>query len=121
MAYEFLSDEWLTEAAKLRAEAGGAAGPDVTFNVTVAGGPGGDRELHFANGDLNGGHVETPTKLTVPYDVARKMFVDGNQQAAMQAFMAGQIKIEGDMSKVMALNGQAADPALLARIREVTA
>jgi putative sterol carrier protein len=44
-----------------------------------------------------------PTKLTVPYDVAKGMFIDGNQQAAMQAFMSGQIKVEGDMTKLMAM------------------
>jgi putative sterol carrier protein len=43
------------------------------------------------------------TKLTVPYDTAKGMFIDGNQQAAMQAFMSGQIKVEGDMSKLMAM------------------
>jgi putative sterol carrier protein len=31
------------------------------------------------------------------------MFIDGNQQAAMQAFMSGQIKVEGDMTKLMAM------------------
>ena len=46
-----------------------------------------------------------PMKLTVPYDTAKGMFIDGNQQAAMQAFMSGQIKVEGDMSKLMAMQG----------------
>ena len=31
------------------------------------------------------------------------MFIDGNQQAGMQAFMSGQIKVEGDMTKLMAM------------------
>jgi putative sterol carrier protein len=38
------------------------------------------------------------------------MFIEGNQQAAMQAFMSGQIKVEGDMSKLMSMQGGAPTP-----------
>jgi putative sterol carrier protein len=41
--------------------------------------------------------------LTVPFDVAKAMLIEGTPQAAMQAFMSGQIKVEGDMSKLMAM------------------
>jgi putative sterol carrier protein len=34
------------------------------------------------------------------------MFVQGDQAAAMQAFMSGQIKVEGDMTKLMAMQSQ---------------
>jgi hypothetical protein len=113
--YEFLSDEWLAEVQKLSAEAGGDApsGPaaDLKINVVVTGGPSGDRELHLANGSFNAGAVEgAPTKLTVPYEVAKDMFVNGNQQAGMQAFMSGQIKVEGDMSKLMAMQSGGSNP-----------
>jgi putative sterol carrier protein len=36
------------------------------------------------------------------------MFVNDDQAAAMQAFMSGQIKVEGDMSKLMAMQSQGA-------------
>ena len=40
----------------------------------------------MAGGQFERGLVEgAPTKLTVPYDVAKAMFIEGNQQAAMQA------------------------------------
>ena len=114
MTLTFLSDDWLAEAQKLRAELGdggdaGAAASDITINVTVTGGPEGDRELHLQGGQFATGHVDdSPTSLTVPYEVARKMFLEGDQQAAMQAFMAGQIKVQGDMTKLMAMQGGAA-------------
>jgi putative sterol carrier protein len=41
----------------------------------------------------------------------------------MQAFMAGRIKVEGDMSKLMALQGGAPDPTaaeVATRLREIT-
>jgi len=57
--------------------------------------------------------------------VARQMFVEGNQQAAMQAFMGGQIKVEGDMTKLMAMQNSGGDPAaaaaMQAKLQEITA
>jgi hypothetical protein len=107
--YTFLSDEWLEAAKKIAEEHGGAGAPSgVTLNIVVTGGPQGDRELHFADGGFETGLLaDAPTKLTVPYTVAKAMFVEGNQQAAMQAFMGGQIKVEGDMTKLMAMQGGA--------------
>src|SRR3954452_8396568 len=126
MPYTFLSDEWLDEVQKLAAEADSGAMPDsVTLNLVVTGGPQGDRELHLADGSFGAGLKEgAPTKLTVPYDVARNMFVKGDQAAAMQAFMGGQIKVEGDMTKLMAMQsggGGADQAALQAKLREITA
>ena len=94
--------------------------------MVVTGGPQGDRELHVADGVFAAGLLDdAPTKLTVPYTV-RAMFVEGNQQAAMQAFMSGQIKVEGDMTKLMAMQGQrGGDPAAAAemqkKLQEITA
>ena len=60
-----------------------------------------------------------PTKLTVPYAVARSMFIEGDQAAAMQAFMSGQIKVEGDMTKLMAMQASGhGDPAAAAALQE---
>lgn len=102
---QFLSDEWFTEVEKLRDEMPEppAAMANLKLNVTVAGGPDGDKDVHIAGGAFGQGHVEAETKLTVPYDTAKEMFIMGNQQAAMQAFMTGQIQVEGDMSKLMAM------------------
>jgi SCP-2 sterol transfer family protein len=130
MAYPFLSDDWFTAARAIREEAGEIGPPggaDITLNVTVVEGPAGDTEIHLAKGVFDRGHVEdAPTKATVPYDVARQLFVDGNPQAAMQAFMNGQLRIEGDISKLMAMQGAAMNPSpeqmkLQERLREITA
>jgi hypothetical protein len=126
MPYQFLSDEWLAEVKKIADENPDAAAgaPDIQLNVVVTGGPQGDRELHLEKGTFAGGLIDgAPTKLTVPYSVARAMFVEGNQQAAMQAFMSGQIKVEGDMSKLMAMQGQnqGGGEELQKRLQEITA
>ena len=41
--------------------------------------------------------------VTTDYDTARKMFVEQDQAAGMQAFMSGKIKVQGDMMKMMAM------------------
>ncbi len=111
MAETFLSDAWFAEVEKLRAEAPEppAALKDLLLNIVVQGGPDGDREVHIAAGNFEQGLADgAATKLSVPYDIAKSMFIEGNQQAAMQAFMSGQIKVEGDMSKLMAMQSAGA-------------
>ena len=63
--------------------------------------------------DLDLGELENPDlTVTVDYETAKAIFVDSRtQQAGMQAFMAGKIKVQGDMTKLMAMQSQAPDPA----------
>jgi len=128
MRKAFLSDGWFAEATKIFQEIAPpvpAAIQDLVINLRVKGGPDGDVEARMAAGQiLKGFGAGAPTTLTIPYDVARKMVVENDQNAAMQAFMGGQIQIEGDMTKVMAM--QAAGPPspeslqVGQRIREMT-
>jgi hypothetical protein len=130
MPYPFLSDEWLTEVKKLAAEADSSIMPaGAQLNMVVTGSPAGDKELHISDGSFGTGLVDgCPTKLTIPYAVARSMFINGDQAAAMQAFMSGQIKVEGDMTRLMAMQSQGAanagSPAqakVQEKLREITA
>jgi putative sterol carrier protein len=68
------------------------------------------------------GHLDAPdVTATLDYDTAKAMMVDANPQAAMQAFMAGKIKLQGDMTKAMAMQSGPVDPELTQRIQEITA
>jgi putative sterol carrier protein len=75
---------------------------------------------------LDTGHLENQDlKVVVEYETAKAILIEGNPQAGMQAFMAGKVRVEGDMAKLMALTATpgAADPAaaeLAARLRDVT-
>jgi putative sterol carrier protein len=128
MPNPFLSDPWLDEVQELAAEAGKGIMPSsMEINLVVTGAPEGDKELHVAEGSFAKGlKADCPTKITMPFTLAKDMFIKGDQQAAMQAFMSGQIKIEGDMSKLMALQSQAPSmagagaEALQAKLREIT-
>lgn len=128
MPHTFLSDEWFEAVEGLRDQVPepAPAMKDLTLNIVVVGGPGGDTEVHMAGGQFERGLVDTaPTKLTVPYDVAKSIFIEGNQQAGMQAFMSGQIRVEGDMTKLMAMQAGAGAPtpeqqAFQAKLQEIT-
>jgi putative sterol carrier protein len=132
--YPFLSDEWLDAAKKIREEhAGGAAAPahSVRMNQIITEVPFGDGTIN-AHLDTSGGemqmdtgHLENPDlTVTLDYVTAKAILVDGNPQAGMQAFMAGKIKVQGDMTKMMAMQQGTPDPAqaeIAAKIKEVTA
>ena len=50
------------------------------------------------------GHLESPDlTITIGYDTAKAILVDGDAQAAMQAFLGGKIKVDGDITKMIAL------------------
>jgi hypothetical protein len=135
MPYPFLSDEWLEEARKIRAEYAGkspAIPHIVRMNLVVTGVPFGDKDLdaHLdtSTGELilDTGHLENQDlKVTVDYDTAKAILIEGNPQAGMQAFMAGRVKVEGDMAKLMALSAAPTpDPSaaeMANRLKEMTA
>lgn len=133
-AHPFLSPEWIEAARAIREELKDKATttpPPFRMNQVVTGVPFGDGTINAHTDTTSGelvmdlGHIEgAEVTVTLPYDTARAILVDGDQQAAMQAFMSGQIKIEGDMSKLMALQTAQVDPIALeaaARIKAITA
>ncbi|MCG8316553.1 MAG: SCP2 sterol-binding domain-containing protein [Pseudomonadales bacterium] len=129
MSLKFLSDEWFDKVEELKNAAGDLDVPvalhDLVLNVVVTDTEWGDRQLCLNAGNLEKGHHENaPTKLTLPVDLAHRLFIDNDQSAGMQGFMSGQIKVEGDMSKLMAM--QTVSPSdkqkeLQKQILEITA
>jgi hypothetical protein len=121
--YQFLTDEWLDEARSIRSEYAGHGGGiehAVRVNLVVVDVPFGDATVH-AHADtstgeliLDVGHID-PADLTVTigYDIAREMLVEGNPQAGLQAFMQGKIKVVGDIAKLMALQTASPDPTAI--------
>ena len=131
--YPFLSDEWMEAAKKLREEyggGGGAGGHAVKMNQIITDVPFGDSTVNAHMDTTSGsvqmdtGHLENPdVTVTIDYETAKAIFVDGNPQAGMQAFMAGKIKVQGDMTKLMAMQQGAPDPTaqkVAERIKDIT-
>ena len=125
MAHEFLSEEWFA-AVEALGPPPASSGPDIgAVNLVVTRSDGSDIELHLADGAMSRGLAEgAPTTVTTEYDVAKALFVDADQQAAMQAFMAGKVKVQGDMAKLLAAQAAGAGPggatALQAALYDVT-
>ncbi len=133
MPYKFLTAEWIEAAKKVREEAGGEGGAtphSVKMNQIITDVPFGDgtidAHMDTSSGSLEMdlGHMENPDlTVTIDYETAKAIFVEGNPQAGMQAFMAGKIKVQGDMTKLMAMQQGAPDPTaqeVAAKIKEIT-
>ena len=133
--HPFLSPEWIDEARKINDEYRGrtAAVPaQVKVNLVVTDVPfeGGTLDAHVDTSsgelDIETGHLDgAEMTLTLDYATARSILVEQDSQAAMQAFMGGRIKVQGDMTKLLLLQGQlgAVDPVAVevaGRIREIT-
>ena len=129
MAQEFLSEGWFGEVDRIQNEVNPpvpAAIKDLKINMQVTGAPSGDVSFRMEAGKLVKGHAaDAPTKLVIPFATAKAMLIDQNQQAVMQAFMSGQIRVEGDMAKLMQMQ-MAGPPSpeatkVSALIKEMTA
>ena len=108
MAHTFLSSEWFAKVDELIAQAGDLNIPAemkaVEVNITVTSAAG-DKQVFLEDGLFSQGHrAGAPTSLTLSEDLARKIFVDGDNAAGVQAFLSGEMKAEGDLAKLVALS-----------------
>ena len=125
--HPFLSQEWMDEARKVREEYKGKTPPiahQVRMNQVITEVPFGEGTLQShmdtSSGELvmEEGHLdEVDLTVTLDYETAKAIFVEGNPQAGMQAFMAGKVKVQGDMTKLMAMQ-QTTPDATAAEIQE---
>ena len=131
--YPFLSDEWVSEARKIREEFEGRAATvphQMRMNLVITEVPFGDGALdaHMDTSDgsvrLETGHIDpVDLKVTVDYATAKAILVENNAQAGMQAFMQGKVRVEGDMAKLMSMGGTPPDDTsqeVARRLREIT-
>jgi Zn-dependent metalloprotease len=113
MAHPFLSPAWMDAARAIREKYRDRA-PKVSvvvrFNQVVTNVPFGDGVIHSHMDTSSGevvmdlGHLEkVDATLTTDYVTARTIFVEQDPQKAMEAFLTGKVKVEGDMLKLMAM------------------
>lgn len=134
-AYPFLSPDWMNAARALRdtlPRPETAPPVAVRMNLVVTDTPF-DADVHghidTSDGEvvIEDGHLEGPDlTVTVDYATARAIFIDQDAAAAMQAFMGGRIKVDGDMTKMLAMQASAAAPdpnaqAIADAFRDITA
>ena len=82
----------------------------IRINQVITDVPFGDGTVHSYMDTSSGemevelGELENPdATVTTDWATARAMFAMGDQAAAMQAFMSGKVKVEGDMMKIMSM------------------
>jgi hypothetical protein len=127
MGFRFLSDEWFEKVKDLTDAAGDLGQSDaakaIVMNIKVIDDQG-SRDMCIDGGVIKKGQNRASAlTISVPYDIARKMFVDQDQNAGTQAYMSGKLKIEGDLNKLMAsvsIQPTAAQQKLSEQIQEIT-
>ncbi|MGH9102829.1 MAG: hypothetical protein ACRDYD_07605 [Acidimicrobiales bacterium] len=133
--YPFLSPEWIDEARRIREELAGRlepAGQAVIVNLVVTEVPFGEGRLHAhlesgpGSFEIELGHIEdADATVTLDYPTTQAIFVEGNAQIGIQAYMTGQIRVEGDVAKLITVFGMAGPDPLTSeigdRLRDITA
>jgi len=110
--HEFLSPEWVAAAADVRSRYADQTtiAVAVRVNLEVTDTPLGDEpvlafidttagKFVFALGQLD----DADTGVLTDYEVAKAIVLGADPAALMQAFMAGRIRINGDMTRLLAL------------------
>lgn len=109
----FLTDDWFATVEKLTAAVGDLNLPPALANLAinvVVSDSSGNTELALDGGKIvKGVSANAKTTLNMDAETLRKVFLEFDMAAAMQAFMTGKIKVQGDMSQLMAL--QTAKPS----------
>src|SRR5258705_10075596 len=127
MAHEFLSPGWFAAVDALIESAGDLNIPPAMsaaeINVTVTT-PGGDKQVYIKDGRLYQGHrAGAPTAMTLPVALARKVFVDADTAAGIQAFLAGELVATGELKPLVDMQMEepsAQQKALALRIAAIT-
>lgn len=104
----FLTNEWFDSVDKLTAEAGDLNLPpalaSLALNLSVSEAGKEPVDLSLDGGKIQKGlSPNAKTTLAMDEETLRKVFLEFDMAAAMQAFMTGKIKVQGDMSQLMAL------------------
>ena len=103
----FLTDDWFATVENLTAQAGDLNLPPALANLAinlVVTDAAGNTELSLDGGKIQKGLADNAkTTLNMDAETLRKVFLEFDMAAAMQAFMTGKIKVQGDMSQLMAL------------------
>ena len=110
--YQFLSEKWISAARSIRDEYADRIPdtPPMRMNLVVSEVPFGEGAIEAHVDSSNGriqldlAHLDKPdVTVTADYATVQALFVDQNPAAAMQAFMSGKIRVQGDLGKLMAL------------------
>lgn len=109
---KFLSQAWFDQVSELNAQAGDLNLPpnlaSIVLNASVTGADSAD--LHLKEGKIHQGTAsDAISSVTIDDTTLSNIISTGDVNQAIEAFMMGKIRIDGDMTQVMAL--QSAKPS----------
>lgn len=132
--HRFLSPDWVRAAREVRAEFEDRLPPapiPVRANVVVTDTPFEDGSIAAFIDTSEGALMldlgqldDAEISVEIDYETARRIFVVRDQAAAMEAFMTGRLVVDGDLTKLFALQNQQVDPVaeeIARRLESLTA
>ena len=126
MPHPFLSAEWIAAAREIRAKYESQT-PKITqkirMNQIITGVPFADGTVRSFIDTTSGNFIldlgELPgadVTISTDYATARKIFLEQDAAAAMQAFMSGQINVQGDIVMLMSLQSAVPQTEIAAQV-----
>ncbi|WP_394260731.1 SCP2 sterol-binding domain-containing protein [Moraxella boevrei] len=110
---KFLTQDWFNQVNDLTTKAGDLSLPpaikNLSINLNVTGADG-NISASFYDGTIHQGIKDGAlTTLSLDDETLRKVFLERDMNHAMQAFMEGKIRVDGDMGQLMSI--QTATPS----------
>lgn len=123
---QFLTQAWFDELHALNATAGELNLPPtldgLVINVSITGSD--PVTLHLKNGKIAQNHTAgASSTVSIDRETLGNIIAQNSTEVAIEAFMTGKIRIDGDMSQVMTLQSakpSAEQKALFKQIKEMT-
>ncbi|MGZ0228821.1 MAG: hypothetical protein ACKVKO_02500 [Acidimicrobiales bacterium] len=127
--YEFLHPDWIDAALAIRDEYADRVEPTsalVRLNLVITRVPFVDKTIRACIDTSEGstipilGHLD-PADATIilRHELAKSLLLGRDASAAMTAFLLGQIKVDGDLTKLIALQATSPSPAAKGLATEV--
>lgn len=120
---QFLSQAWFDEVAALNAQSGELNLPpsldSLVLNATVEQGT--PTLLHLRGGKIHQGHTDDAVSTIIIDGDTLSNIIKGDTSLAIEAFMMGKIRVDGDMSAVMALQSAKPSPEQKALFKQILA
>jgi hypothetical protein len=115
----FLSEGWFRQVQELQKD--GAANRGPVLNLVVKDGPAGVKRVRVEGSRFAEGHADgAAATVTLPFEIAHAIFVEGRFRDAMPAFTAGKIQIEGELGALASISRSDGDELRKLRDRLLT-
>ncbi|OOR93869.1 SCP-2 sterol transfer family protein [Moraxella caviae] len=121
---KFLSDAWFAQVATANAQAGDLNLPPAlaTLIINARIDDGNGTALHIKDGKLHQGSADNAiSTISIDGDTFNQLIKTGDKDLAIEAFMTGKIRVDGDMTAVMALQSAKPSPEQKALFKEILA